>query len=370
MLQRLYIDNYRHLVNFELRLRELSLLLGRNGAGKTSVLDVVLAIRRLLNGTARVIDPDTFPTKTLTRWQNRELQVFEIEARLDAELFCYRLEIQHQRAGRQRRIGLERLTCNEGLLFNCALGSVQLYRDDHSAGPRYDVDWSESALARVAAGKDNRRLTRFRDFMTRVVVCSIHPASFRAESSDEHTLLEHDARNFADWYRHVLLEHPHLIADFNSAMAEVVDGFHALRLERVGQDTRALMVQFDEDGNDYELRFDEISDGQRALIALYGLIHLAKDQGHALFLDEPDNYVALPEIQPWLIKLADVCGDSVAQAVICSHHPELIDYLGGSSGLLLSRETSGVVTAKAFDSTRLQGSSLKLSEEVARGWAG
>ena len=63
MLQRLYVDNYRHLVNFELRLQELSLLLGRNGAGKTSVLDVVLAIRRLLNGTARVTDPDTFPTK-------------------------------------------------------------------------------------------------------------------------------------------------------------------------------------------------------------------------------------------------------------------------------------------------------------------
>ena len=167
----------------------------------------------------------------------------------------------------------------------------------------------------------------------------------------------------------MLLEHPHLIADFNSAMAEVVDGFHALRLERVGQDTRALMVQFDEDGNDYELRFDEISDGQRALIALYGLIHLAKDQGHALFLDEPDNYVALPEIQPWLIKLADACGTSVAQAVICSHHPELIDYLGGDSGLVLSRETSGVVTARAFDPARLRGN-LKLSEEVGRGWAG
>ena len=99
MLQRLYIDNYRHLVNFELRLRELSLLLGRNGAGKTSVLDVVLAIRRLLNGTARVTDPDTFPTKTLTRWQNRELQVFEVEARLDAELFSHRIVRRAHPAG-------------------------------------------------------------------------------------------------------------------------------------------------------------------------------------------------------------------------------------------------------------------------------
>jgi len=38
MLQRLYVDNYKCLVNFELPLQELSLLLGPNGAGKTSVL--------------------------------------------------------------------------------------------------------------------------------------------------------------------------------------------------------------------------------------------------------------------------------------------------------------------------------------------
>ena len=49
-------------------------------------------------------------------------------------------------------------------------------------------------------------------------------------------------------------------------------------------------------------------------------------------------YVALHEIQPWLLELADACGERVPQAVICSHHPELLDYLGGENGLLLQRE--------------------------------
>ena len=101
----------------------------------------------------------------------------------------------------------------------------------------------------------------------------------------------------------------------------------------------------------------------------YGLIHLAEGQGYTFFLDEPDNYVALPEIQPWLMKLADACGDSLAQAVVCSHHPELIDYLGAGSGLVLSREAGGVVTAREFDRDQLQDG-IKLSEKVARGWAG
>jgi hypothetical protein len=96
------------------------------------------------------------------------------------------------------------------------------------------------------------------------------------------------------------------------------------------------------------LRLDEIFDGQRALVALYSLIRLASGQGYTLFLDEPDNYVALAEIQPWLIDLADACGGNIPQAVLCSHHPELIDYLGADRGVFLEHELSGVTRAKAL----------------------
>ena len=48
MIERLYVDNYKCLVNFELELEELTLLLGVNGTGKSSVLDVIVAVRKLL----------------------------------------------------------------------------------------------------------------------------------------------------------------------------------------------------------------------------------------------------------------------------------------------------------------------------------
>ena len=121
MLQRLYVDNYKCLVNFEFPLQELTLLLGRNGVGKTSVLDVVFALRRLLSGAVRVTSPDTFPTRTLTRWQNRELQTFEIEARLGTDTFRYHLEVEHNRATRQGRVRREDLTFNGKPLFECEL---------------------------------------------------------------------------------------------------------------------------------------------------------------------------------------------------------------------------------------------------------
>ena len=350
MIKRLYVDNYKCLVNFDLPLQELSLLLGPSGTGKTSVLDIIFALRRLLSGDARVADPDIFPDRTLTCWQSRELQVFEIQAFLQSETFTYRLEVEHQRSAHLSRISREKLEVEGTPLFDCVQGEVQLFRDDPSGrtteGPVYSTDWRESALARVAPGRSNERLTRFLEYMGRVLVCGVNPPVLQAESTEENSVLQRDARNFADWYRHTLQERPDLYFELKKTLTDVIGA--------------GL------------LRFDRISDGQRALIVLYSLIHLAGGGGYTLFLDEPENYVALRELQPWLMSLENACGDVVSQAVVSSHHPELIDYLGYESGIMLQRETSGVITVSRPQTKSGDGTEdtigLKLSELVARGW--
>lgn len=367
MIKRLYVDNYKCLVNFELHLGELTLLLGPNGVGKSSVLDIVFALRQLLGGVAKLTDPGIFPTASLTRWQKAPIQVVELDAVVDDEPMTYRLEVKQDREGRRARLKLEKLSVQGKPLFVCTDGTVQLYRDNHSEGPSYSVDWSESALARVAATKDNTRLSRFLDAMRRVVVCGLYPSSFAGECVSEDPLLLRDGSNLAAWYRHFLQERPDLVAAFETAIAEVLPAFNRIRLEKVGQDTRAFLVSFGAGATRHELRLDELSDGQRALIAIYALVHITRGQGYTLFLDEPENYVALAEIQPWLMTLKDACGDGVPQAVICSHHPELIDYLGAERGVVLARETSGAIVARSLgppDPT----DPLKLSETVARGW--
>ncbi|VTS08084.1 AAA family ATPase [Tuwongella immobilis] len=377
MITRLYVDNFKSLVNFELQFTEVTLLVGPNGIGKTSVLDILHALRQLLAGISNLPAKDkpgthtVFETSTLTRWQQRRTQVVELDAKLDGHDYRYRLEIEHEPSNRQARIILESLTLAGKPLFQFIQGEVQLYRDNHSRGPSFGGDWSESALARVTARNDNNHLTRFLEFMRKVIVCGLYPTTFTAESSSEDAVLERTGRNFAAWYRHQLLERQELVPEFTKALQEVIPGFRTIRMEKVGLDTRALMVMFDQFGQKFELRLDEVSDGQRMLIALYSLVKLAVGQGYTLFLDEPDNYVALAEIQPWLIELADACGNEIPQAVLCSHHPELIDYLGRDSGILLQREITGVTTAKSIAASASKQSTpphLKLSEHLARGW--
>ncbi|MCX7806495.1 MAG: ATP-binding protein, partial [Planctomycetota bacterium] len=277
MIRRLYVNNYKCLVNFELRLRELTLLLGPNGSGKTSVLGVMYALRRLLSGGARLTDADVFPAKTITRWQSGLKQAVEVDVELEGDALRYRLELEHEAGTGRARIVMEALMAPGGRpLFVFEKGNVSLFRDDHSAGPTFPADWSESFLARVVPRPDNLRLTRFRDFMQKVIVCGLSPAGFDTESRIEDTALKRDASNFVSWYRHVLQEEQHgKVSNFIRTIQETIDGFRDIRLERVGLDARAMMVMFEESGRRYDLRFDEISDGQRALIVLYALIRLA-----------------------------------------------------------------------------------------------
>ena len=107
-------------------------------------------------------------------------------------------------------------------------------------------------------------------------------------------------------------------------------------------------------------------DGQRALIALYTVVFCLKDLGVSLFLDEPDNFITLRELQPWLNTVKDLTGEGIEQAVIISHHPEIIDQLAIPSGRWFERDSNAPTRVTDQPKAKVEG--LKPSEVMARGW--
>lgn len=375
VINHIYVENYKCLVDFDLRLESTTLLLGANGAGKTAVLDVVYGLRKLLAGEVKITDPTAFPPTTLTRWQTHRHQQFRLQAQVGDEVFSYGLRIEHDTTG-VSYVAREELLGESGMvLFQCEKGEVQLFRDDGSQGPSYRTDWSESALARVIPHPTNARLTSFLNAFRSTVICTVNPYDIRAESSKEGRFLDRYASNFVDWYRHAVQENPRLARAHVEALQSAIVGFDDLHLTQSGLDTRSLMLRFltdyegdSQSGGYYWLRFDELSEGQQALIILYGLLHLSHGGwGVWLWIDEPDNYVSLREILPWLMAVVEMCEDTPSQAIICSHHPEAIDYLGHTQGQILERNASGASSARGVDPGSA-GSTLRLSELLARGW--
>jgi len=82
------------------------------------------------------------------------------------------------------------------------------------------------------------------------------------------------------------------------------------------------------------------------LIVLHTLIYALRSEGVTLCMDEPENFLALAEIQPWLVTLYDFCTDGELQALLASHHPQLIDYLAVSSGYWFERQNGGTACAE------------------------
>ena len=87
--------------------------------------------------------------------------------------------------------------------------------------------------------------------------------------------------------------------------------------------------------------------------------------GTTVCIDEPDNFVATREIQPWLTEIKDRCLEGSGQALLISHHPEIVDYLGAAYGTWVER---GPNAPTRLHSLAEKGSHLKLPELVARGW--
>ena len=95
------------------------------------------------------------------------------------------------------------------------------------------------------------------------------------------------------------------------------------------------------------------------------ILHFRIERGDTVFIDEPDNFIALREIQPWLLAAEEAVDEHHGQLIIVSHHPETLNQWTRLDALRFFREQNGQVrTAKFLP----DGSDLQPSEVIARGW--
>ncbi len=258
MLKRLYANNYRCLVNFEIKFDELALLVGPNGGGKSTLFDLLHCIRRLLVDNARV--DNVFPPRDLTAWVTKNEQSFEIDARGEEGLFSYRLVLSDSPDAGKRRVESEHLSLDGKPLFEFKQGEVSLYNDDHEPGSKYSFDWSVSALATIVPRPDNKKLTWFKKWLEALFIIRLQPAAMMSESAEESKRLNRDGSNFASWYRFISQEHQDKIFPLTNQLRDAIPGFHAFKLEQAGKH-RILKVGFrsaDEKAEPVYFDFDQL----------------------------------------------------------------------------------------------------------------
>jgi predicted ATPase len=366
MLKRIFADNFRALVNFEFRPGRLSLILGENGSGKTSIFDVLGKIRDLV---VLGVPSSALFAYSKTHWHSRDVQRFELDIDRDGGLYRYSLEIEHPLDPTGKvSIRSEVVTFDGAPIYRYSGGEVQLFQEDRSPGPVFPFLSDRSFLQNVdvQSARKMPRLLGFKSFMAGLWIVQPNPFAVDLFSRQEAPFLARNGSNFASFFSFLNGEHPDIRTELESRLAEAMPGFRNFSLQRMG-DQKLLRAAFGLEEKVVNLDFGELSEGQRVLAILYGAVLGLGDSGAAICFDEPDNFVSLPEIQPWLQLLRDTVETRGGQAMIISHHPEVMDYLELDSVWHFDRP-SGPVRVREHEPDRAPGDEvLRLSEIVARG---
>lgn len=339
MLRRIYVHNYRSLVGFEWRPPMACVIVGENGAGKSALFEVLVLLQDVIVHGRR-IEETGFPS-TRTAWLDEPVQRIEIDLERSGELFTYRLEARVEHVGNQERTSIaESLSSAGQLLYRSADGKVELFGDSPGSEPRTTIPFDRrlSFLAAFEPGPDNRRIAALRDGLAEMWMIKPDPLRLEPTSTGEATWLERDLGNFSSWYRRNMQEDFEAATRLHADLVEVLPAFAALRLEYVSPQIKDLRVRFDFGGRIQDLSWTRLSEGQRLIIALYGVLRFAFERAELITLDEVENYVAPAEIQPWLRAVADVAAEGGRQLMVISHHPESIDYLAADSAWKMWRD--------------------------------
>lgn len=367
MIDCIYIDNYKCFSSFQYEPGRVELILGDNGSGKSSLFGALRKLREFLVTGASTLE--LFPASDLTAWDKRSEQKFEIGLTGNGGRYFYSLTLQHDRKIGKNKSTHEILQFDEITLYEYDGQLAHLFRDNGSEGPVFPFDWNKSAIATLPERNDNGRISWFRNRIASTFLLAPNPLGMRAHSETEEENPDPQMQNLSAWLRHLFQEDLDVMQQIKSSLKDVLHGLQTFKHEKTSEKSRSLRFQFDfsEDGkSSFWLPLDGLSDGQRQLVALYAVQHAMLKKDQSVCLDEPDNYVSLREIQPWLTAARDAVEDNDSQLWIISHNPELIDYLAADHGVQFYRDSGGPIRVKEFEWK--SDDHLKPSQIIARGW--
>ncbi|GHV23826.1 hypothetical protein FACS189494_12050 [Spirochaetia bacterium] len=121
MITRLYVNNYRSLVAFEMRFDSMSVFCGANGSGKSSMFDAIQFVCALATGACFLGGlPDTRGRTVshleFTNWMQSNTQEFELDILSNNHQFRYLIRPE-QSEHREPRIIQETALCDDREIY-------------------------------------------------------------------------------------------------------------------------------------------------------------------------------------------------------------------------------------------------------------
>jgi predicted ATPase len=346
MISRLYAHNFRCLENFELALGDLPsvLLIGRNGAGKSTVGAVLEVLQRIGRGTTRV--GDLVKPRDLTRGRTDSPVRFEIEVSLKNRHYSYSVAFELPDGFRELRVLEERLSVDGKPIFSRELAQVRLARTGRTSEAGFRIDWHLVALPIVQDLSSNDPLFLFREWLANVLILRPVPSLMKGSSEDATLRPDTQVTNIGAWFAGINAHSPSAYSNIQNYLKELMPDFQEIKNPILLRDFRNLSFIFYDGVGSAELALEDMSDGERCFFVFALTIAANMAYGPVLcFWDEPDNFLAPAEIGPSIVALRKAFRDT-GQLIVTSHNPEAIERFSDENTLVLYRNSHLEPTVK------------------------
>jgi ABC-type cobalamin/Fe3+-siderophores transport system ATPase subunit len=354
MLQRLYVHNFRCLENFELNLKEMpsSLLIGKNGSGKSTIsyaLEVLQSIGRGINRVSQLIQ-----AKDFNSGRSGIPIRFEIEVLLKEQLYKYVLALELSPENfKEIRVFEEQLLVQGNPIYLREAAQVTLYGNNrqfqkppkelriaaHLLIPsQFQVDWHLVALPLIQEHSETDPLHIFKNWLSQMIILAPIPSLMTGESSGETLELKRDGSNFGEWFSGLLRRYPAAYTQIDKYLKEVISDIQDIQNEPIGKDAKSMVVQFEANNQTLSIDFKDLSDGEKCFFLCAVVLAANKYYSPFCFWDEPDNYLSISEVGHFVTSLRRSFKNS-GQILMTSHNDEAIRKFSNENTFILDRKS-------------------------------
>jgi predicted ATPase len=338
MIERLYIQNYRcfESLTIDFAGRPSALLIGKNGAGKSTVLECLKLFQQICRGSSRV--GKLISASDFAQHQTDRPMRFEIGVTLVGKRYDYAVSFELPPNYREARILDESLSVDGRGVFDRKEGQVHLTT---GAGASFGLDWHVFALPVITERPPYRTIQDLKAFFAAMILVAPVPANMTGFSEEPSNELDHDAGNYASCLRDLLSKKPKAYNDFEAYVKTVIPDFSSIENVERGESGTQLMVRFEQQNPPRSLavEFKSLSDGEKCFF-LSAYVVASNAAGSPVFCmwDEPDNHLSLSEVGQFIIGLRKMPNKG-GQFIATTHHPETVRKFSDETTFVLTRKS-------------------------------
>lgn len=339
MLQRLYVHNFRCLENFELIIKEIpsALLVGKNGAGKSTISLALEILQSIGRGTNRV--GQLLQSKDFTRGRSDVPIRFEIEVLLEEKLYKYILAFELPENFKELRVSEEQLIVTGNSIYSRSGAQVTLRRNLLNSEAGFGVDWHLVALPIIQEQSETDPLHIFKTWLARMIILAPIPSLMTGDSTGDTLEPMKNASNFGGWFSGLLSRYPAAYTQADRYLREVMPDIQDFLNEKIGKDAKSMIVRFESNNAEFNVDFKDLSDGEKCFFLCAVVLAANKYYGPLFcFWDEPDNYLSLSEVGHFITSLRRAFRNS-GQILVTSHNNEAILKFSNENTFVLHRKS-------------------------------